>query len=154
MWYREAIFKELPSAAFWLTDLKAWALLSVEKEQLEKLTSYKKFFAKLTALQEYQTKGGVKPEPMSAGECPFTDKRCEVLDQNIDPTKKYNVVSAQDFFKWLLTVKDTAILNDEICNKLCKEYGVMGKFAFLNLRDINYCPKSSIDGSAILSNTS
>ena len=110
------------------------------KEQLEKLTSYKKFFAKLTALQEYQTKGGVKPEPMSAGECPFTDKRCEVLDQNIDPTKKYNVVSAQDFFKWLLTVKDTAILNDEICNKLCKEYVRDASLRF-KLRDINYCPE-------------
>ena len=26
MWYREAIFKELPSAAFWLTDLKKHGL--------------------------------------------------------------------------------------------------------------------------------
>lgn len=139
-WYRQAVFNALPKATFWLTDLKAWALLSVEKRDLLKLPSYQQILEKIAALQHFKSMGGQSPAPITAEECPFIIKQSDVLGESLKNTKRYAVLSSQNFFKWLLTVKDKTILDEALVNKLCKEYLREESLRF-SLRDINYCPE-------------
>lgn len=107
-WNKENIFKQLPKATFWLTDLKAWQFLSVDAEQLAK---------NCPALVEKMKQGKVTPQ-----ECPLVDKSSsDVLDESVSKIGAYRLLSSQAFFKWLMSVKEKSILSDDVANRLCKD---------------------------------
>lgn len=138
-WYKNYFFNPLPKATFWLTDLKAWALLSVEKRDLQKLPSYQPFIEKLEAFQRAKESTATCSIPaLTEQECPLTTKHSDVLTQDIR-TSSFAVLCSQDFFKWLLALKDVTILEDALVSKFCKTY-VRDESLRFSLRDISYCP--------------
>ena len=110
-WYRDKVFdkvfKKVPKATFWLTDLKAWRFLSVDAQQLG--INYKSIVEQ------------IRQRPLAPKECPLVDKCSDVLDESISQNGAYESLSSQSFFQWMLRVKDMTLLPDGVANKLCKD---------------------------------
>lgn len=122
-WYNQNIFSKLPKATFWLTDLKAWALLSVDKEQLRRT------YAPLVRCIE---------EKLPLSECPLITKSSDVLDEDINiKTKRYKLLSSKAFFNWLLRETNTSLVTEQLCNALVKDYPRSDSLRF-SLTDIGY----------------
>ncbi|CAN5172243.1 hypothetical protein BH09DEP1_BH09DEP1_0420 [soil metagenome] len=133
-WYNQNLFSKLPKATFWLTDLKAWAFLSVDKEQLKKI--YSKLATRIETIQTDKT----KTQPLNLSECPLITKSSDVLDEEVNiKTKRYKLLSSKVFFNWLLKTTDTNLISDQLCNALVKEYPRDDGMRF-SLADIGYKP--------------
>lgn len=127
-WYQREVFTKLPNATLWLTDLKAWTFLSVDKEQLKK--NYSSIVAQLENIQKAKN-SNEKWEPLK--ECPLITKSSDIL---VTSSNKYKVLSSKEFFVWLQKC-DPKIISDEICNQLCKEYQREDSLRF-SLSDLGY----------------
>jgi len=135
-WYRENIFNKMSQGTFWLTDLKAWSFLSVDKEQLKK--NYPALVEKIERIQQNKVAG--VPElnkPEMPIECPLITKSSDVIDKELP--SRYKPLISKEFFQWLLSIKDREILPDVVCNKLLREYPRADGLRF-SLADIGYKP--------------
>lgn len=133
-WYTQNLFSKLPNATFWLTDLKAWAFLSVDKEQLKK--TYAALVTRIEALQTDK----MNAKSLTLSECPLTSKSSDVLDEEINTkTKRFKLLSSKAFFNWLLKANDNGIVTDQLCSALVKEYPRNESMRF-SLADIGYKP--------------
>lgn len=102
-WYRENIMSKVPKSTFWLTDLKAWRLLSTGKNELR------------GALVDRLMAG----QQLNPAECPLLcESTSDMVDVAINRIPSYKLLSSKAFFEWLLAVKDQSLLPDEICIKL------------------------------------
>lgn len=107
-WNKTNLFKTMPNATFWLTDLKAWGFLSVDAKQLGVI--YKGLVTKLKSEGQ-----------LSEAECPLLTQSSSVVDNDITKSQMYRLLASKSFFKWLLEVEDMELINDDTCNRLCKD---------------------------------
>lgn len=109
-WYKKNVFSRLVGATLWLTDLKAWQILSVGKDQLAKNNP------KLLEM--------LKNRSLDATECPLGGTSRVLTQANLEKTSKeecaYRILSSQSFFTWLSNIKDTTLISDETITALCK----------------------------------
>lgn len=112
-WYIKNIFTKVPKKAkFQLTDLTAWALFSVNKKQLKQ--NYPSLIKTIETVQKNKTS-------IDSQECPLITSSSGSVDNDITHLERFRLLRSKDFFQWLLNIKNTALLSDDICNKLCKE---------------------------------
>lgn len=138
-WYTENLFSKVSNATFWLTDLKAWSFLSVDKEQLKQ--TYGPLVNQLEQLQKAKDLGYPNNlSSISLEECPLINKSSDVVDKEIENIGHYKLLSSKAFFTWLLQNKQTTLVSDEICNQLCKEYPREDSLRF-SLSDMGYKPE-------------
>lgn len=99
---KENIFKKSKNSKFWLTDLKAWTLLSVDKDQLE----------------ENKLEESLKDNDY----IPFFEKSKVLSEENIKNKNEYKILSSAEYFKWLSEIKEENIkLTNNELSDLCKE---------------------------------
>src|SRR5579859_7577297 len=133
-WYQENLFDKL-KATFWLTDLKAWALMSVDQAQLKQI--YGPLVAKIVSIQQSK----LQPcKELSNSECPLLSMSSEVIDKDLNRLGNYKPHISKEFFKWLVQLKDQSLVSDDICNQLCKEYPRQDSLRF-SLAEIGYNPE-------------
>jgi hypothetical protein len=136
-WYKENLFSKVKNVTFWLTDLKAWSFLSVDKQQLKQ--TYKQLTSRIEDLQKAkETDKDIQSLQITITECPMTTKSSDIVNEaTLSQTRSYKLLSSKAFFKWLLQNEDTTIISDDICNKLCKDYPREDSLRF-SLSDIGY----------------
>ncbi len=123
-WYKGSLMSKLP-ATFWLTDLKAWSLLSAGEDEL----------AMLTLVKKLKAEGQLTPQ-----ECPLLGDSSCVVDEALNAVPGYRVLASKSFFTWLLEVKDMSLVSDEACNALCKDIRRSDSLPF-SLSQMGYRPK-------------
>ncbi len=139
-WYQNNVFKKIPKAQFWLADLKAWALLAVNKEQLKK--NYPSLVKNIEAIPENKTMDGAQDMSQSekiAVECPLITSSSTTIDNDLSQVAGYKPLISKDFFKWLLQIENRSLLSDDVCEQLCKESSNKDRLSF-SLADIGYKP--------------
>lgn len=123
-WYKENILDTSPQSTFWLTDLYAWNYLSAWASELR------------GPMAERLKKG----EQLPANECPMLSQSSNIFVENdVSITANYKLLSSKAFFRWLLTVKDTALVSDDTCNKLCRDTPYNNVIA-CSLNNLGYRP--------------
>jgi hypothetical protein len=139
-WYTQNLFSRVKNGTFWLTDLKAWSFLSVDKEQLQK--TYPELVSRINALQEAKTSGkDISSSVIPLSECPLVTKASDVVNETLNTTTRYRSLSSKEFFNWLLQQnKEASLVNSELCNQLCKDYPREDSLHF-SLSDIGYKPE-------------
>ncbi len=127
LWYSTNLFNKIPQATFWLTDLRAWCFLAIDKKQLSQ--NYSALIAKLD-----------NNEQLKQEECPLTTKRSEVLAKVTCTKKRYRPLFSQDFFKALTNKTEEFSLFELILDKadlLCKTQRREGR-APCSLQNLGY----------------
>lgn len=138
-WYKDNVFSKIPKGNFWLTDLKAWACLSVDKNQLRQ--TYGPLVAKIDKIQEAKVSNApFRALQLLPSECPLTTKSSDVLDEELNKTERYRLLSSKKFFQWLLEQKNDALINSALCNALCKDYPREDSLR-CSLTDLGYQPE-------------
>src|ERR1700733_5496620 len=120
-WYTQNLFSRIKNATFWLTDLKAWSFLSVDKEQLQK--TYPDLVSRIDLLQKakaYDEDSKSLVVPLE--ECPLITKASNVVNEALNTTTRYKSLSSRDCFIWLLKNNQPSLINTELCDQLCKDY--------------------------------